>query len=251
MSYNLIFLDTETTGNESKDFLCQIAFAKTNSPDQLPLLKDIISKLYKPEVPISIESMAVHHITPKMVANMPAFKYSLEYSELSKDFENENTVVVAHNALFDLGMLKKEGLNPKKFICTLRVAHYLDQEEKIPSYRLQYLRYLLDLDVEATAHDAGGDVLVLIKLFDRLYKKILEKNNNDFEKTIEEMIEISAKPMLIRTFRFGKYNGQKVADVAKTDKAYLEWLLNQKESADSDDTDWIFTLRTHLGKLNF
>ncbi len=250
MPYNLIFLDTETTGNEAKDFLCQIAYAETSSADKLPELKDIVSKLYKPPVPIAFESMAVHHITTKMVADKPAFKYSLEHAELHKKFENENTIVVAHNAIFDLGMLKKEDLSPKKFICTLRLAHHLDTEEKITSYKLQVLRYMLDLDVEATAHDAGGDVLVLIKLFDRMYKKMLDKNNGDSEKTIEEMVEISAKPILIRTFRFGKHNGKKVEEVAKTDRAYLEWLLAQKESAETDDVDWIFTLRTYLGKLD-
>ena len=47
--------------------------------------------------------------------------------------------VVAHNAPFDLMIIKKEDINPKKFICTLRVTRELDKEGKIDRYNLQYL----------------------------------------------------------------------------------------------------------------
>jgi hypothetical protein len=51
-------------------------------------------------------------------------------------------------------------------------------------------------------------------------------------------------------FNFGKYNGKTVADVARSDPGYLEWMLNQKEQANSDtEEDWIYTLKYHLGKL--
>jgi exodeoxyribonuclease X len=45
------------------------------------------------------------------------------------------------------------------------------------------------------------------------------------------MIEISKTPSIIRTFKFGKYNGQKIEDVVKVDRGYLEWLLKQKSDA--------------------
>ena len=136
----------------------------------------------------------------------------------------------------------------ERWIDTLRVARSLDPEEKIPSYRLQYLRYFLDLDVEGLAHDALGDVLVLEKLFERLLKKIMKENAVDENTAIEEMMRISKEPALIRTFRFGKYNGQKVENVANEDKGYLEWLLKSKLENNPEDEDWIYTLRHFLGQ---
>ncbi len=236
----LLFLDTETTGNEADDYLCQIAYSIDGSRK---------SALYKPQVPIGIESMAVHHITNKMVEDKPAFKFSFEYDDLKKLLHDEDVILVAHNAPFDIGMLEKEGLKVPRYICTLRVARYLDSEEKISSYRLQYLRYLLELEVDATAHDAMGDVLVLEKLFERLLKKMMAHTGGSEELAILEMADISSKPSLIKSFKFGKHNGKKVEEVVKIDRGYLEWLFAQKMEKGEDDIDWIYTLKYHLGKL--
>jgi len=242
----LIFFDTETTGNEQKDFLCQIAYK--NGGEQFV-------GLYKPEIKIPPEASAVHHISNKMVADKPSFAESGDLEKIKKLFEENNTVVVAHNAPFDLMIIKKEGIEPKNFICTLRVARHLDTEGKIERYNLQYLRYLLDIEVDATAHDALGDVLVLEQLFERLKKKMMEElarssggENMTEDEAIKKMIEISSHPSLLRSFSFGKHNGKKIKDIAKFDRGYLEWLLAQKLESDQIDEDWIYTLKHHLGK---
>ena len=238
---NIIFFDTETTGNEPKDFLCQIAWKGPGNTEMK-------AGLFKPPLPIPFEAMAVHNITNKMVEDKPAFKDSPLWNEVKSEFENENTVVVAHNAIFDLGMLKKENIIPKNFICTLRVAREMDPESKLSRYNLQYLRYALDLEVEGIAHSADGDVLVLEKLFDRLLKKVME-TESDQEKAIKKMIEISGHPSILKTFNFGKYYGKTITEVKKTDPGYLEWLLKSKLQDSPDDVDWIYTLKTALGKL--
>ncbi len=237
-----IFFDTETTGNEPKDYLCQIAWKEAGN-------NEMRAGLFKPPFPIPAESSAIHHISNKMVADRPAFKDSPEWKEVKELFESDDTIVVAHNAKFDLGMLAKEDIIPKKFICTLRVARAMDPDSKLSGYRLQYLRYALDLEVDeaAAAHSADGDVLVLEQLFDRLLGKIMETKNK--EDAIKEMIDISNLPSIIKTFNFGKHNGKTVADVAKEAPDYLEWLLKQKLESPSDEEDWIFTLKTYLGKL--
>ena len=235
----LIFFDTETTGNEEKDFLCQIAYKSDN---------DSFVGLYKPEIKIPPEASAIHHITNKMVADKQSFKKSGDQPKIKKLFEDTNSVVIAHNAPFDLMIIKKEDIIPNKFICTLRVARYLDPEDKIERYNLQYLRYLLDLDVEATAHDAMGDVLVLEKLFERLEKKLMETENLNKEQTLLKMIEISSHPSLLRSFNFGKHLGKKIEEVLQADRGYLVWLLAQKLESDQVDEDWIYTLKHHLEK---
>ncbi len=235
----IIFFDTETTGNEQKDFLCQIAYKSDD---------ESFTGLYKPEIKIPPAASAVHHITNKMVADKPSFKESADAKKIKELFEDENSVVVAHNAPFDLMIIKKEGIEPANFICTLRVARHLDKENKIEQYKLQFLRYFLDIEIDATAHDALGDVLVLEKLFERLKNKIISEDNLNEEKAIEKMIEISSHPSLLRTFNFGKHVGKKIEDVLKTNRDYLEWLLAEKLKSDQMDEDWIYTLKYHLKK---
>ena len=106
-----------------------------------------------------------------MVQDKPPFKESDEYEKLQKLVGDINNVIVAHNAQFDMQMLHMEGISTQRVICTLKLARYLDNNGVIPKYNLQYLRYFLDLEIEATAHDALGDILVLEKLFSRLSTK--------------------------------------------------------------------------------
>ena len=158
-----IFLDTETTGNGPDDRLCQIAFKPENG--------EAVSGLFNPGKPISIDAMVVHHITEKMVQDKPPFQESDAYAKLQELVSDINNVIVAHNAQFDMKILQMEGISTQRVICTLKLARYLDKNGVIPKYNLQYLRYYLGLEIEATAHDALGDILVLEKLFSRLNTK--------------------------------------------------------------------------------
>ncbi|MCX6751780.1 MAG: 3'-5' exonuclease [Candidatus Nomurabacteria bacterium] len=236
---NIIFFDTETTGNTEKDFLCQIAYKSGN---------DTFVGLYKPPIKVPPEASAVHHISNKMLEDKPAFSESSDLPKIKELFENKNSVVVAHNAPFDLMIIKKEDITPTNFICTLRLSRYLDPDEKIEKYNLQYLRYFLDIEINAAAHDALGDVLVLEKLYERLKKKLIEQEKIDENKAIQKMIEISSHPSLFKSIRFGKHNGKSIEEIMRTDRGYLEWLLAQKIEGDQIDEDWIYTLKHYLGK---
>lgn len=242
MKKHIIFLDTETTGNEpAKDFVCQLAFKSDEKT---------FCELFKPPIPIPPEASAVTHITNKMVADKKAFSESDNYGAIKLMLEAENAVMVAHNAKFDLAIISKEGIIPTNFICTLRVARALDKDNVIPQYKLQYLRYYLDIDIEADAHDALGDVLVLEKLFERLLAKTMKEYNLNEDGAIEKMIEISSTPSLMNIFPFGKYNGKTLAEVKNVDPGYLDWMLTQKEQNPDNEEDWIYTLRYYLGRLS-
>jgi exodeoxyribonuclease X len=237
----LIFLDTETTGNQPvKDFLCQLAF-KTDT--------ETFCELFKPPISIPPEASAVTHITDKHVADKKAFKESDNYGAIKLLLEDPTAVMVAHNAKFDLAIIAKEDIFPTHNIDTLRVARALDTENKIPQYKLQFLRYYLGIDIEADAHDALGDVLVLEKLFERLLAKIMKEDGITKEEAIEKMIDISSRPSRMNIFSFGKYNGKTVAEVVSIDRGYLEWMLNAKEQNPENEEDWIYTLKYYLGKL--
>lgn len=234
---DLIFLDTETTGNNLfEDRICQVCYSYKDK---------ITTEYFKPPVPISIKAQSITHITNKMVADKKAF----QDSKMKKDLQKlllEN-ILVAHNAAFDIHMLGMEGVAVKKFICTLKIARFLDEECKIPEYNLQYLRYFLDLNVEADAHDAKSDVIVLEALFKNLFAQML-KIYGSGEKVIAKMIEVSSLPFLIKFFNFGKYKGRKVEEIIILDKNYLEWLLTQKtqNNQTNNEEDWIYTLKFHL-----
>ena len=254
MCYNYkmkkIFFDTETTGNTPGDYLCQLAYitgrASMDTARHDPAGSETFNELFKPLIPIPPEASAITHITNKHVADKPAFKDASCYADVKKLFEDPETVVIAHNVKFDLGMLAKEDIVPKNYICTLRLARYLDTENKLSQYKLQYLRYYLGIEIEAQAHDALGDVLVLEALFDRLEKKFIEKNNGDTDAALKEMIEVSSRPSLLRIFGFGKYKDMKVADAFAKDPGYFEWLLREKKANNPDDEDWIYTLEHYL-----
>ncbi|HWP61178.1 MAG TPA: exonuclease domain-containing protein [Candidatus Paceibacterota bacterium] len=235
----IIFFDTETTGGAENDRLIQLAI-KERGVDA-----PILNATYKPPVPISFDSMAVHHITPKMVEERPGFVDAKEYTELKTLFEDPNTVAVAHNAAFDIAMLAREKVAIGKTICTYKVARALDPQETIGQYRLQYLRYFLGLEVEALAHDAFGDVLVLEAVFERLLGKMIQQKGGEAA-ALEEMVAISARPMLFTTLRFGKYKGKKIEEIARTDRGYLQWLLTQKRQDPAGEADWIYTLEQFL-----
>jgi DNA polymerase III epsilon subunit-like protein len=237
---NLVFLDTETTGKGVSDRLCQVAYS-FNSEEA--------DALFKPPVPIQVEAMAITHITNEMVADKETFIGS-EFQKKLSDILSGGNVLVAHNAQFDVDMLKKENVEVENVIDTLKIAHHLDQDAKIPKHGLQYLRYFLDLNIQdVIPHSALGDVRVLEKLFERLFGKMLAEFGEE-SKVIDEMMRISSLPILMKKFSFGKYNGQMVSDVANTDAGYLRWLLNeknkQKEQEGINDENWIYTLEHYL-----
>ena len=205
-----IFLDTETTGTGPADRLCQIAFKTEKS--------SAVNQLFNPGMPISIDAMTVHHITNKMVLEKPTFRDSDTWKKLQALIRSDSNVMVAHNAAFDVDMLKKEGVEPKSVICTLKLARYFDKDDVIPKYGLQYLRYYLKLNVDAVPHTALGDILVLEALFNRIHAKAVVEFGDD---TVDKMIEVSKNPVLYRRMPFGKHKGMKMEEVPVD---YLQWL---------------------------
>lgn len=224
-----IFLDTETTGTEKDDRLCQLAYKLETG--------EIVNQLFKPPLPIKIGSMCVHHITNEMVADKPAFKSSHDHQKLVDLLNDDKNILVAHNAKFDVDMLEKEDIHPKKIICTLKLARHLDPKGVIPRYSLQYLRYFLGINIEATAHDALGDILVLEKLLERLFFRM---SKDIGPKAVEDkMMDISSKPVLLSRMFFGKHKGKLFREIPKD---YLQWLSGK----DDLDEDMRFTVGQYL-----
>ncbi|MCX6785945.1 MAG: exonuclease domain-containing protein [Candidatus Komeilibacteria bacterium] len=202
----LLFLDTETTGKDDDARLVQLAYAKNND---IPTCQN-----YKPPVEISVEAMSVHGITNEHIAECLPFSVNRPFVQGAID----ESILVAHNAAFDVKILENEGLkvDHSRVIDTLKVAQHLYD---LPQYKLQYLRYYFKLDVAGDAHSADGDVEVLRALFNLLKEKI----------SVEEMLTISQHPVLMRRLPFGKYKKQTFEEVTVKDIGYLEWLSKQAD----------------------
>ena len=232
---SLVFLDTETTGIDLLiDRLFQVAYKYKGK---------VYSDFFKPPVPISIKAQSITHITNEMVDKKDDFSYSQMKKDLSLILKDN--ILVAHNAVFDIDMLAKEGVDVPKFICTLKVARFIDEEGIIPEYNLQYLRYYLNLNVSASSHNAEDDIKVLEAVFDNFYKKMLLKYKTH-EKVIEKMVEVSSLPSLFKVFPFGKHRGRRIEEIVISDRSYVEWILEQKIQNEYYDEDWIHTLKHHL-----
>jgi len=218
MSRNLVFFDTETT-SKANGRLVQLAVGFDATGGQ------IMEMFFKPAAEIAIDAMEVHHITEERVKDC----LPVDPEKLKPYFSGRTAV--AHNAPFDIAVMAREGVTVGEYIDTLKVAQHLLPE--LSAHRLQYLRYALKLTVgeSATAHDAGGDVEVLIALFKHLKHTAMALFSLDEDGAVEKMVELSNKKVLMKKLTFGKYRGQDIADLAKTvdGRQYLNWLRNQDD----------------------
>ena len=243
-----ILFDTETTGNQEKDRIIQIGGMIVRGKAEI----EVYDELCSTDVPISIEAMEVHNITPDIITNKPAFVQTDFYKKVNEYNQPEN-YLIAHNISFDLGMLKKEGFeNRYTLIDTVRCARHLFAD--MPYHRLQYLRYALELyeeeDAEAKklgvtikAHDAIGDVLVMKLLLSRLVQEVRKQFPDD--NIMKKLAELTQTPVLMKTFKFGKYKGSEIEEIANEDMGYLKWM---RKTLDLDE-DMTYTLDYYLKGL--
>jgi DNA polymerase-3 subunit epsilon/exodeoxyribonuclease X len=231
-----VILDTETTGIGENDRVIQLGYIVLGAKEI-----EVQNEFFSSVVPISFAAMEVHGITPDMIEGKPACQESGSYKRLLELNTPDNYMII-HNAPFDLGMLEREGFNTQmKVIDTLRVAkHVLPDED---AHRLQYFRYKMELYKEeqkeadalgivVKAHDAIGDVLILKLFLSKLKEEVAKQFPS--ENPVEKMVDLTNTPILIKSFRFGKYKGKTLQEVAASDAGYLRWMLTGMENLDED-----------------
>ncbi|SFV52386.1 Exodeoxyribonuclease X [hydrothermal vent metagenome] len=240
-----ILFDTETTGTEERDRIIQIGAMIVHSKNEI----EVYDELCLSEIPIQLEAMEIHNITPEMIENKPPYA-TLDFTQKLLEYNHKENYLIAHNISFDLSMLEKEGFeNFYTLIDTLRCAKHLLPE--MPYHRLQYLRYALKLykieDTEAAklgvsikAHDAIGDVLVMKLLLSELVRRTQEKFPK--QNPMKKLAELTQTPVLLKTFKFGKYKGREIAEIVKADNGYINWMKNNMDL----DEDMRFTLEYYL-----
>ncbi len=216
-----VILDTETTGAAAEDRICQLAYLVL---DEEGRVLEHYDALCTPPLPLKIEAMAVHNITPEMLEGKPACTETEAFRRLEELNIPENLLVI-QNAEFDLGMLAKEGFeNRMRLVDTFRLARKFLPDQHTHSQ--QYLRYSLGLyreeadliealGVTVHPHDALGDVIVLKQLYDYLRR----------QSGIGEMVQLCAGPILLEKLPMGRHRGERIEDVARQSRNDLLYML--------------------------
>lgn len=226
----IIFFDLETTGiNIVSDRIVQIAYHKVY-PNGKEASK---SMLINPEMPIPPESTAIHKITNEDVANCPTFKSVA--SEIVKDFEGCDLAGYNSNR-FDIPLLAEEflrvdadiDLSKRKFVDVQVIFHKKEQRTLSAAYK-----FYCDKDLEG-AHDAQVDTLATYEVLQSQLDKYPDLMN-DIEflskfTTQNNNVDFSGKFIYNdngeEIFNFGKYKGQLVTNILKTDTGYFGWMLS-------------------------
>ena len=243
-----VLFDTETTGGNEEDRIIQIGAMIVDAKEPV----EVYDELCSCEIPIKLEAMEVHNITPDLLENKPKFVDSNFYNRLNT-LNNSENFLIAHNLPFDLGMLHKEGfVNQFTLVDTLRCARHLLDDS--PYHRLQYLRYSLELykneleeankhNITIKAHDAIGDVLVMKLLLSKLVA--LAKAKYPQNNPMQVLAQLTKQPIFVKTFKFGKYKGRNIEEICDEDIGYINWFMDNMEL----DEDMKYTLDKIMGHV--
>lgn len=178
-----VILDTETTGLNPAfgDRMVELGLLKTRNRQ----LIDRYETLINPGRPISPGASAINGITDEMV------RYSPYFTQIADQFLSfiKNTVLVIHNARFDLGFLAAQlrlakHPNPQNPVLdTIQLAK--KAFPGLPSYSLGNLATALDI-VPEHLHRAMDDVELTYQVFN----KILSELDNQNITTLEDLLAL-------------------------------------------------------------
>ncbi|MAZ85809.1 MAG: hypothetical protein CML31_05300 [Rhizobiales bacterium] len=210
-------IDLETTGkqNDPNAEICEVGLTDVVVDRDMGdiEIKPWWSTTVDPHRTIPAETSAVHHITTAMVRGRPPANYG---RECLRSHMEPGDIFVAHNAEFEAHFFDPQGF---PFICTFKVAYEIFPDA--PSHGNQVMRYWLDLPVTdhlaIPAHRAGPDTHVTAHLLVHML---------DMGLTVEKMLEISERPILLRTCPHKRHENQPWEEI---DSGYLRWCLDQRD----------------------
>ncbi len=161
----LVVFDFETTGlDANQDRIIEIGAIKVQNLE----IVDEFSTLVDPTIPLSIEAERITGITPDMLVGSPTI--DKVFSKLL-DFM-AGSILVAHNADFDMGFLKAEGRRlgyeiQMPCFCTLKLTRVI--LPLLESRSLDNLAKHFGLSFEAR-HRSIGDIKVTIDMLKEILR---------------------------------------------------------------------------------
>ena len=228
----MVVLDLETTGKRTHiDRIIEISTLKL-MPDGT---SELNTRRLNPGMAIHPEATAVHGITDADVANEPPFA----------EIAGRLTVQLAGADLcgyniwsFDLKILGAEfrragvpfSLDGRHIIDPMRIFR-----KREPRDLTSALRFYRGMNHEG-AHKADADVLAAllvldgqVERYDDLPRSIAELHRYmDYPETVDPDGKFVRREDRRVVFAFGKYSGELVDEVARTDPPYLEWIIKSE-----------------------
>lgn len=214
-------LDVETTGTDpGRDAVVEVALSIVRCGREVRSF----SSLVDPKRPIPARASAVHHLRDDDVAGEPTL------TELAPVLERlcQGSIIVAHNAPFDLGFLPMFADGPA--LCTLRLARHCFPE--LDGHANQFLRYALGVRLRpaetVVAHRALDDVRVTAAVLEVLLRRYQDLGHPD---QIGALLDFAAAPIPLLALPFGEHRGQPLPSVPTS---YLTWVQRRGEAFDAD-----------------
>lgn len=247
---DIVFFDIESTGlNVLKDRILQIALIKYSKQKQDP---EELFMLINPGIPISEEAFAVHGISNEMIRNKPTFT---QVARQIYDFIGNSDLAGYNSDRFDIPMLMEEfhrvglelDISKRRLIDIQKIFYKMEPRTLKAAYRLYCNGDLSD------AHDALADARATVEVFKGQLKRYEDVDyidgdgfshpapiKNDISAIAafisdESMLDVTqrlkynAKGEVV--FNFGKYTGQVVAQVFKSEPNYYHWIMEKDFSA--------------------
>lgn len=229
MSFKIIVGDIECVGFKPDAQIIEIAWVELG--DQMEVVNSFAS-LIDPEVPIPSHISGITGITDEDVVGEPTideFFDVVHKGELLK----EPTLLVAHNAAFDLKFFKRHCDQVVGSLCTLRLARRFFPN--LEDHKLATIKHHFEFE-RRDSHRALNDVLDTVDLL-----RICVQESG---MSLLELIEDSKKPIEITVMPFGKHKGAQLASVPAS---YFKWLLGKDDgNLDPDLKASILKLRRPL-----
>ena len=207
-----VVFDFETTGLSARyDRIIEFGAVKFKDG----LVQDSMDLLIDPEKPLSKTIKELTHITDEMLRGRPKIKEALR---IIKDFiEDENTILVTHNAQFDIGFLNEAFLNngqeeiKNPVIDTLSLARYLFPDNKSHSLGALCRQYQVDYEEDDDsgkgnhyAHRADYDARVLNEAWQAMLAQLTRDNigmlHSDLKKLSNENLFKNLRPSHVTVY---------------------------------------------------
>lgn len=219
-----LIIDVETTGLEQNDKICAVGMIHNGEAHY---------ELIHPGKKIPPSASAINHITNEMLQDAPTFTESTSLQKLEAH-NTKDTLLISHNAPFELSMLQKEGISWQgEVVDTLKCAQSLMDD--LEGYSLQFLRYELRLyREEKKIFDQYGVTLIPHHaLSDALHTRMVLDYLLELA-DMEQLISISKSHLLLTRLPFGKYAKKRIEEIAIKDGGYLRWMLESLMDMDED-----------------